>query len=294
MRLAILIMTAPVLVLAACAASAASSATTRGSGSLADPGFVNGPNGRLRVDDGGPAASAAVPVLFIHGLASNHHVWDEALAHVRTTRRAIALDLHGMGESAAPASATYSIDSFAADVGAVLDAYHVDRVVLVGHSMSGTVATAYAGAHPERVAGIFYVDPTPDASGFPASAVAQLEASTVPERYVAFADGFYGSMLEGAQPTTRERVMAALHATPQPVFAGAFSALMHYDPKPALARYRGPRFALVTAGNDEAISIHRLTPGIQHRVVSGVSHWLMLDKPAEFLAALDQFLEDTP
>jgi pimeloyl-ACP methyl ester carboxylesterase len=301
MRLAYAILPALLLGCASHASGPAGSSTsaTAGAAASAAPapdGFVNGPSGRLRVDDGGPRDGQLPPVVFLHGLASNHHVWDEALAHVRQTRRAIALDLHGHGESA-PSPAVppdYSMDAFAADVDAVLDAYHLDRVVLVAHSMSGSVATAYAGAHGARVAGIFYVDPTPDATGFPADGVEQLEAGTAPDRYVEFADGFYGSMLEGGTPETRQRVLAALHSTPQPVFAGAFAALMHYDPKPALSRYRGPRFALVTRGNDEAISIHRLAPGIQHRVLDGVSHWLMLDKPAEFQAALDHFLEDLP
>jgi hypothetical protein len=52
-------------------------------------GFVTGPHGRLRVDDGGPR-NAEVPVVLVHGNGGNWTQWQRTLAHLRKTRRAIA------------------------------------------------------------------------------------------------------------------------------------------------------------------------------------------------------------
>ena len=275
----------------ACGGAASSGASTPGAAGM-PPGFIAGPSGKLRVDDGGPAGATAVRVVFVHGLAANHHVWDATLDHVRASRRALALDLHGMGESALSAKHDYSIDSYVADLAAAVDQAQppLPRFVLVGHSMAGAVVSAYAAAHPERVAGIFYVDPAPDVSGLPPEVMKQFEAGIAPGAVQGFARAMFGGMLDAAQPATRETVMASLQATPPEVVSGSFAALIHYDPKPALARYSGPRFALVTRGNDEPSALHHLVPGIEHQVLEGVSHWLMLDKPTEMAAQLDAFL----
>jgi len=295
-RPSILLHVAALVSLAACGASSHSG--TGPAGPPAPPGFVNGPSGPIRVDDGGaPAAAAAaasaMPIIFVHGLAADRHVWDDALAHERATRRALAFDLHGMGESAPSARNDYSIDSFAADLAAVVDGVQPPlpaRFVLVGHSLGGTVVTAYAAAHPERVAGIVYVDAPPDMTSIPPATVQQFEAGVAPASVERFSAALFDGMLESAQPATKQRVLASLHATPPAVISGAFVAMLHYDPKPALARYAGLRLALVTRGNDEPISIHHLVSGIEHQMVDGVSHWLMMDKPTEFAATLDGFL----
>src|SRR5689334_19254193 len=75
--------------------------------------WVKGPSGKLRVEDGG---EGGVPVMFVHGLAGSRAVWTAQLLHLRTTRRALALDLHGCGESEPSPSGEYSMASFAADV----------------------------------------------------------------------------------------------------------------------------------------------------------------------------------
>ena len=46
------------------------------------------------VDDGG---AGSVSVVFVHSLAGNTQQWSAQLNHIRTTRRAIALDLRGHG-----------------------------------------------------------------------------------------------------------------------------------------------------------------------------------------------------
>lgn len=72
--------------------------------------------------------------------------------------RTIALDNRGYGRSAKPESMdAYSVEQHVADMRAVLDAAGVGTpVVLVAHSMGGSIASAFTLAHPERVAGIVY------------------------------------------------------------------------------------------------------------------------------------------
>src|SRR5262245_3257755 len=61
---------------------------------------LEGPVGRLHVDDGGQGEPA---VVFVHAFGGSTEQWSEQLAYVRKTRRAIALDLRGHGRSDPPA-----------------------------------------------------------------------------------------------------------------------------------------------------------------------------------------------
>ena len=112
--------------------------------------------GSLRVDDGG--SGPGIPILFVHGNGANHNQWRHQLEHLRKTRRAVAFDLRGMGESDVPRNGDYSVDGMADDVHAVADALHLRRFVIVGHSYGGPVVADYAAKHPERVAGVVFAD----------------------------------------------------------------------------------------------------------------------------------------
>jgi pimeloyl-ACP methyl ester carboxylesterase len=53
--------------------------------------------------------------------------------------------------------------------------------------------------------------------------------------------------------------------------------------------FAGPKFAIDAEGSEDPRMASRL-PGVRRRVIPGVSHWLMLDEPAAFNAALDEVL----
>src|SRR5215468_8787615 len=91
--------------------------------------FLEGGAGRLRVSDGG---AGGIPVVFHHGLGSDWSCWQAQLDHLRATRRAVAFDARGHGESdRAPA---YTIEALADDLDRVVAQLGISRFVLVGHS----------------------------------------------------------------------------------------------------------------------------------------------------------------
>ena len=244
-------------------------------------GSIAGPAGKLRVDDGGSGAGA--PVIFVHGLGGDRHTWDAELAHLRASRRALAFDLHGSGESAP--SADYTIDSMVADLAAVVDATHAPRVILVGHSFGADVVGAFAGKYPDRVAAVILVDPTPDFTGAGPDDLDETEKAFIANRHKQ-----WEGMLRGAAPGVSDRVLKTLDATPAPAFDGTLHAMIHYDPKPAFTHYAGPKIAIIGEGMDRMpISLHHVVP-MDAKIMKDVSHWPMLDHPDEFAGLIDAFL----
>lgn len=88
--------------------------------------------------------------LLIHGLGGFAESWRETVAALEPYTRVIAFDLPGFGQSGKPRRA-YTLGFFARVVEGLLEGLEVERVRLVGHSLGGGVALAFALAHPERV-----------------------------------------------------------------------------------------------------------------------------------------------
>jgi pimeloyl-ACP methyl ester carboxylesterase len=176
----------------------------------------------------------------------------------------------------------------ARDIEAVVDTLGIEKFVLVGHSMGGGVALEFAGAHPNRVAGLLLLDPIGDGKQIPASEVKPfLEAlNTDYEKSIVG----YWTGIAGPDTTIRERLLRDLRATAQETVVRSLQEAMRFDPDPALARYQGPKLAIVTPSNNEAFSLHRLGKGFPHRVMTGTGHWIQLDKPEEFNSLMDEFL----
>lgn len=87
------------------------------------------------------------PVVLLHGLTFDCNMW-APLINVLKGRRVLAFDLPGHGRS--PLRYSYEPGELAALLHDALLAAGVQKPVLVGHSIGGLLATAYAGAYPSR------------------------------------------------------------------------------------------------------------------------------------------------
>jgi pimeloyl-ACP methyl ester carboxylesterase len=246
---------------------------------------VAGPAGTVAADDGG---RGGLPVVLVHSLAGNSAQWSGQLQHMRQSRRAVALDFRGHGRSDPPKNGAFSMAAMAGDIAAVVDTLAIGKFVLVGHSMGGGVALEYAGAHPERVAGLLLVDPIGDGTKLPAAEVKPF-LEGLKSNYDSMIEGHW-TQIAGPNRAVQDRLLADLRATPRETVEPAFREVMQFDPNPALARYRGPILSIITPYNDQPFSLHRLGKGFPHRMVQGTGHWIQLDKPEEFNRLLDEFL----
>ncbi len=251
--------------------------------------LVAGPAGGIFADDGGRGDP---PVVLVHSLAGNTAHWQAQLAHLRAGRRAVALDLRGHGRSDPAPDGDYGIESLAGDLAAVADALGLGRFALVGHSLGGGVALAYAGTHPDRVERLLLVDAIGDGTQLPAAEMEPFLAALESPAYAQAIEGYWAT-ISGPNPAVGERLLRDLRATPREAVVAALHAVARFDPKPALAAYRGHAQAIVTPSNNESWSLHRLGPGIPHRVVEGTGHWLQLDRPEEINRLLDRFLAES-
>jgi pimeloyl-ACP methyl ester carboxylesterase len=245
--------------------------------------MITGPAGELYVDDGGAGGLAA---LLVHSFAGSSAHWKAQLSHLRHRRRAIAMDLRGHGHSGAPDNGDYSVPALADDIAAVVDALELRRVVLIGHSLGGAAAAAYAGGNPSRVAGLVLVA-TPSKSA-PQQRDAVMGGPAADDDQVMA--GYWGSLLEGAQPAVRDLLEAEMRRMRRESAITMIRSLFDFDPLPALAKFGGPKLIIDTPHGDGPAALHKQVPDITRKVIEGTSHWPQLDQPQAFNRLLDEFL----
>jgi pimeloyl-ACP methyl ester carboxylesterase len=128
------------------------------------------------------------PVVFLHGGGLNAHTWDIVCAALRCERHCVALDQRGHGESEWSPEMDYATESHAGDVGAFVDALKLERFVLVGMSLGGVNALAWAGRHSQRLAGLVVVDVGPEVRADGVRKIAAFTSEATPldsvEQYV--------------------------------------------------------------------------------------------------------------
>lgn len=278
------------LALGACAAPPTRPVPPAAAPAVEQVTWVEGGAGRLRVSDGG---RGGVVVVLVHGLGSDLEVWRAQLDHLRASRRAIAYDQRGHGASDRADAAGYTIEALVDDLERVRAALALDRMVLAGHSMAGPVITTYAGRHPDRVAGLVYVDALGDFAAVPEPVVQELVAreAAAPIGTPEIQAELGGMLGAAARPETRRRVLDAATRLDPPAFARLRASLFAIrNGRERLGAWRGPALAVEDAAAEapQVLAAHVL--GVPRTPVEGVSHWLQLDDPAALHRALDGFL----
>jgi non-heme chloroperoxidase len=234
-------------------------------------------------------------LVFVHCWAGNLGFWREQVPALADKARLVLIDLPGHGQSGKPRAA-YNMDYFAGAVLAVMRDARVDQATLVGHSMGGPVIYRAYEQAPEKVAALVVVD------GFlrrpqvpPGQAKQFIERFRTPE-YREHTRQFFGSMfpVPGTE-ALRDQVLSEMLATPQRVMHGAMEGMFGPDqPDWDLKEANVPVLVINAKGPmwdaDGENYIRSLSPQTDYRVMEGVGHWLMLERPVEFNAILTDML----
>ena len=105
----------------------------------------------------------APPIVCVHGYTSSAQAFNALARHLQDRYRILALDVRGHGESAWSPSRAYRYADQASDLAAFVDRFELDNFVLIGTSMGGIIAMAYAAEHSDRLLGLVLNDIGPEA-----------------------------------------------------------------------------------------------------------------------------------
>ena len=120
------------------------------------------------------------PMLFLHGGGLNVHTWDLVCAALKPERHCLALDQRGHGDSEWSPVMDYATESHAEDLDAFVSHRGLDRFVLVGMSLGGANALAWAGRHSDRLAALVLVDVGPEVRQAGVRKIAEFTSEAAP------------------------------------------------------------------------------------------------------------------
>jgi pimeloyl-ACP methyl ester carboxylesterase len=256
--------------------------------------------GRLYVEERG---SGGVPLLLIQGLGHSHVGWRFQLEAFGARRRTIAFDNRGTGRSSKEPG-PYSMEQFADDAVAVLDALGVDQAHVVGLSMGGFVAQLVALRAPGRVRSLVLVGTSPGSPEHVPVPAETLDAWSSnahlpPEEFArntmhfSFSEGWTEAHPELVEELTAARVE---HPTPPECWRAQFVATGPFLAAGVPVEEISAPVLVVHGDADRVVPLSnglllaRRIRDAELDVVPGCGHIVPLERPEEFNRLVEGFL----
>lgn len=248
---------------------------------------------RLNAKAEGPENAPAL--VFCHALGTDLTIWDATVAALSPRFRCIRYDARGHGASDVPAP-PYAMGALIRDAERVIDHFAVKDAVVVGSSMGGLVAQGLATKRLDLVRAVVLANTAAKIGG---PALWQARAAEVAEQgLAAYAPGAMARIFGRNWPDApaMPRIRAALEGMNPQGWIGCAHAIAGADFYTTTAALRLP--ALVIAGTNDGTTppdlvreTADLIPGHRWALMRGTGHLPMVERPAEFVALLSEFLQ---
>jgi len=238
---------------------------------------------------------SGTPVIMLHGYTDSWFSFSPVLPLLDNKYRVYILDQRGHGDSSRPMGG-YTMEYFAADVLAFMDAMNLKQATIVGHSMGSFVAQHVATMAPERVSKLVLLG---SATTIRNNTVLELQreigqlAEQVPESFAR--DFQLSTVYQPLAPEFLQGVVKESLKTPARVWREVMAEMVAPDANVELKKIKTP--TLILWGDKETIfprsEQDRLTAALKNstlKVYANTGHALHWERPERFAADLQDFI----
>lgn len=248
---------------------------------------------------------AGTPVVLIHGYTDSARDWVPLIPYLSPRLRLILVDLRGHGRSGKP-DCCYTRLDFAYDIKLLLDALHVERADIVGHSLGSIVAQTFAEFWPERTARVVLISSSggrrPGAAPPPpkfdyAAAIRQLKEPIDPDSQFMIE---WWSSPTPVDPDFLRRQRQDAAAIPLRVWLAILDqGLVDTDLQRTLPRLKAPTLLIWGSADplmEEEVrqTLRAALPQAEVKIFPGLGHNPFWEQPAQCAAVINAFLKAAP
>ena len=239
--------------------------------------------------------------LFVHGFPLDSRLWLDQIEALADMRRCVAVDLRGFGLSPPIRSSRMTMDDHAADLVRFLDTAGIDLVDLVGLSMGGYVALAFAERHPDRLRSLALVDTRSGPDGDDARRGRDEGIRRVlAEGRAVFVRGMVSGLLAPeAAPIAAARFLTMAEDTPYETLVASLAGMRDRPDRTAVLETIACPVAVVVGEHDAvtppaaAHAMAAAAGGAEVHVIAGAGHLSPIEAPDAVTSALRGFLGQT-
>lgn len=238
------------------------------------------------------------PIVLVHGLFGSLDNLGVLARDLVTDHDILQVDMRNHGLSGRSPEMTYA--AMAQDLLDTLDANHLEKVTLIGHSMGGKAVMALTALAPERISGLVVIDVAPVDYDVRRHDEIFAAINAVTDAGVSTRQQAAAIMREHLNEEGVVQFLLKSFADGQwrfnvPVLWDQYSEIVGWQPVPAWQHptlfVRGGNSPYVTeACRDELI---RQFPEARAHVIAGAGHWVHAEKPEAVLRAIRRYLSDT-
>jgi 3-oxoadipate enol-lactonase len=234
----------------------------------------------------------ATPIVFLHGVGSDKSVWRPQLEHFGKTRRVVAFDYPGYGDSD-PAPSGTTREDYASAIISAMHELGIDRAHVCGLSLGGVVAIAMYHADEKRCASLILADTF---AVHPDGQAIYERSMAASENLRAMAEARVDVLIaQPADPAVRSAVVETMARINPAAYRIGAEAVWLADQRDRAAEIEVP--TLVVCGTEDKVTppalseeLSRLIPGAQLKLIEGAGHIGNLEKPAEFNTFAEQLI----
>lgn len=249
-------------------------------------------------------------IVFVHGFSCSHEDWSAQTDYFSASHHVVALDQRGHGASSA-FEAGFDIETYGADVAALVESLNIAPAVLVGHSLGCRSILEAASERPDLVAGLVLVDGSRSAEGD--REAAEFNSREVVEQFGgirALASSLFESMfLPTSDPTAKSGIIERALKVPEHVASTLWTSMQGYDAAVMEASLSGLECPVLLIQSTDRSPDHsgrrvlqagdstswtklaeRVAPDVEVQIVPGVGHFTMIEAPAKTNALIEAFI----
>lgn len=231
-------------------------------------------------------------LVFVHGWSCDSRYWNEQVEYFSKDYRVITIDMAGHGNSGSDRD-RFTIDAFGQDVAAVLETANVQRAVLIGHSMAGSVIMKAAALKPNKVLAVVGIDTMQDMGRKVTDEEKAMYLNPMKEDFKKNAQSFVRSMFPAnADKSLVAQVAQDMSSADKRVALSAITEYFNNSDEELVKKLNIPVKCLNADLWPNNVERNKsLAKDYELVLMKGYGHFIMLEAPEEFNTKLEALIE---